>query len=97
MKKKMIFNFTQYKYILIIYFIFNDSKFDQQSHKSTKNASKERRDKINEEMKNLKDLLPLPQQTRQRLSQLQMMGLICVYVRKTTYFNKCKYQDAIKS
>jgi hypothetical protein len=35
-------------------------------------------------------LLPLPQSTRQRLSQLQLMALVCVYVRKANYFQQGK-------
>uniref|UniRef100_A0A336MQP4 CSON005365 protein n=1 Tax=Culicoides sonorensis TaxID=179676 RepID=A0A336MQP4_CULSO len=58
------------------------------ANKSTKGASKLRRDLINSEIANLRDLLPLPQSTRQRLSQLQLMALICVYVRKANYFQQ---------
>ncbi|CAG9112615.1 unnamed protein product [Plutella xylostella] len=60
--------------------------FDQ--GKSTKGASKLRRDLINAEIANLRDLLPLPPSTRQRLSQLQLMALVCVYVRKSNYFQQ---------
>ncbi|XP_076305810.1 uncharacterized protein LOC143222752 isoform X1 [Tachypleus tridentatus] len=56
------------------------------ANKSTKGASKLRRDLINSEIANLRDLLPLPSSTRQRLSQLQLMALVCVYVRKANYF-----------
>ncbi|XP_034253720.1 neuronal PAS domain-containing protein 4 [Thrips palmi] len=56
--------------------------------KSTKGASKLRRDLINAEIANLRDLLPLPPSTRQRLSQLQLMALVCVYVRKANYFQQ---------
>lgn len=49
-----------------------------------------RRDLINAEIANLRDLLPLPQSTRQRLSQLQLMALVCVYVRKANYFQQGK-------
>ncbi|KAH8247388.1 hypothetical protein KR038_003399, partial [Drosophila bunnanda] len=62
------------------------SRFD--ANKSTKGASKMRRDLINAEIANLRDLLPLPQSTRQRLSQLQLMALVCVYVRKANYFQQ---------
>ncbi|CAN8031661.1 unnamed protein product [Ixodes persulcatus] len=57
-----------------------------EANKSTKGASKLRRDLINAEIANLRDLLPLPSSTRQRLSQLQLMALVCVYVRKANYF-----------
>ncbi|KAL1394484.1 hypothetical protein pipiens_011918, partial [Culex pipiens pipiens] len=60
------------------------------ANKSTKGASKLRRDLINSEIANLRDLLPLPQSTRQRLSQLQLMALVCVYVRKANYFQQGK-------
>ncbi|XP_043525810.1 neuronal PAS domain-containing protein 4 isoform X1 [Frieseomelitta varia] len=60
--------------------------------KSTKGASKLRRDLINAEIANLRDLLPLPPSTRQRLSQLQLMALVCVFLRKANYF-----QQALKN
>ena len=47
-----------------------------------------RRDMINSEIAHLRDLLPLPSSTRQRLSQLQLMALVCVYVRKSNYFQQ---------
>nr|KAF7421765.1 hypothetical protein H0235_009601 [Vespula pensylvanica] len=56
--------------------------------KSTKGASKLRRDLINAEIANLRDLLPLPPSTRQRLSQLQLMALVCVFLRKANYFQQ---------
>lgn len=59
--------------------------------KSTKGASKLRRDLINAEIANLRDLLPLPPSTRQRLSQLQLMALVCVFLRKANYFQQGKY------
>ncbi|XP_022695183.1 neuronal PAS domain-containing protein 4-like, partial [Varroa jacobsoni] len=60
--------------------------FSFEATKSTKGASKARRDLINSEVANLRDLLPLPSSTRQRLSQLQLMALVCVFVRKSNYF-----------
>lgn len=74
----------QYFFLFIFYFY----RFD--ATKSTKGASKLRRDLINAEIANLRDLLPLPQSTRQRLSQLQLMALVCVYVRKANYFQQGK-------
>jgi hypothetical protein len=65
-------------------------RFD--ASKSTKGASKLRRDLINAEIANLRDLLPLPPSTRQRLSQLQLMALVCVYVRKANYFQQGESQ-----
>jgi hypothetical protein len=73
---------------MILIFPFDFSSFD--SNKSTKGASKLRRDLINGEIANLRDLLPLPSSTRQRLSQLQLMALVCVYVRKANYFQQGK-------
>ena len=52
-----------------------------------------RRDHINHEINKLRDLLPIPASARQRLSQLQLMALILVYVRKTNYFEKREYRD----
>ena len=69
-------------------FISSFASFD--ATKSTKGASKLRRDLINSEIANLRDLLPLPSSTRQRLSQLQLMALVCVYVRKANYFQNGK-------
>ena len=47
-----------------------------------------RRDMINSEIAKLRDLLPLPSSTRQRVSVLQLMALISVYVRKANYFEQ---------
>eukprot|EP00094_Tigriopus_californicus_P014081 TCALIF_13637-PA protein Name:"Similar to npas4 Neuronal PAS domain-containing protein 4 (Danio rerio)" AED:0.36 eAED:0.36 QI:0/0.25/0.2/0.6/0.75/0.6/5/0/245 len=69
----------------------------QISTKSTKGASKMRRDMINGEIANLRDLLPLPTSTRQRLSQLQLMALVCVYVRKSNYFNQGVVSSTVES
>lgn len=56
--------------------------------RSTRGASKQRRDLINSEISHLRDLLPLPESARQRLSQLQIMSLTCVYIRKCNYFTR---------
>lgn len=77
---------TQLKFALTLFLFCY--RFD--ASKSTKGASKLRRDLINAEIANLRDLLPLPPSTRQRLSQLQLMALVCVYVRKANYFRECK-------
>lgn len=69
-------------------------RFD--ANKSTKGASKLRRDLINAEIANLRELLPLPPSTRQRLSQLQLMALVCVYVRKANYFQQGKFSKLLK-
>ena len=54
--------------------------------RSSKRQSKQRRDLINAEMNVLRDLLPYPVATRHRLSQLQLMACLCVYMRKCTIF-----------
>ncbi|RUS83161.1 hypothetical protein EGW08_009061 [Elysia chlorotica] len=56
--------------------------------RSNKGASKQRRDQINAEIATMRDLLPLPESSRQRLSQLQIMSLTCVYVRKCNILQK---------
>lgn len=52
------------------------------SFSSTRGASKQRRDQINQELAELRQLLPLEQGTRERLFQLQVMSLCCCYIRK---------------
>ncbi|NXT17330.1 NPS4B protein, partial [Syrrhaptes paradoxus] len=43
---------------------------------------KARRDQINAEIRALRDLLPLPDGDRPRLSYLHVMALACIYTRK---------------
>ena len=69
------------------------SLYTIETTKSTKGASKLRRDLINTEIAQLRELLPLPASTRQRLSQLQLMALVLVYVRKSNYFCNGKFQS----
>lgn len=64
--------------------------FQVESTKSTKGASKDRRDKINLEIKKLRDLLPIPDSTRERPSQIQLMALVLAYVRKSNYLENGK-------
>ena len=59
--------------------------------RSTKGASKQRRDLINVEILQIRDLLPLPESARQRLSQLQIMSLACCYIRKSSCFSKREF------
>uniref|UniRef100_A0A915PVH1 BHLH domain-containing protein n=1 Tax=Setaria digitata TaxID=48799 RepID=A0A915PVH1_9BILA len=54
--------------------------------KSTRGASKYRRDQINLEIQKLRDLLPLSDPMKKRLFQLQIMSLTCIYIRKQNYF-----------
>uniref|UniRef100_UPI00359016D3 neuronal PAS domain-containing protein 4 n=1 Tax=Myxine glutinosa TaxID=7769 RepID=UPI00359016D3 len=49
----------------------------------TKGASKARRDQMNEEIRQLCQLLPLPAAVRARLSYLHVMALTCVFARRT--------------
>ena len=50
--------------------------------RSTKGASRQRRSLINGEILSLRQLLPVSDCTRQRLSQLQTMSLACIFIRK---------------
>lgn len=54
--------------------------------RSTKGASKARRDHINHEIRNLRSLLPVSQEDQDRLSYLHSMAAICTYIRKTVLF-----------
>ncbi|XP_026133540.1 neuronal PAS domain-containing protein 4-like isoform X3 [Carassius auratus] len=54
-----------------------------QRFRSTKGASKARRDHINGEIRNMRSLLPISAEDQERLSYLHSMSLICTYVRKT--------------
>lgn len=56
------------------------------SHRSTKGASKARRDHINHEIRNMRSLLPISQEEQERLSYLHSMAAICTYIRKTVLF-----------
>uniref|UniRef100_A0A3Q3AAR8 BHLH domain-containing protein n=1 Tax=Kryptolebias marmoratus TaxID=37003 RepID=A0A3Q3AAR8_KRYMA len=56
------------------------------SHRSTKGASKARRDHINHEIRNMRALLPICQEDQERLSYLHSMAAICTYIRKSVLF-----------
>ncbi|XP_066281283.1 neuronal PAS domain-containing protein 4-like [Branchiostoma lanceolatum] len=56
--------------------------------RSTKGASKQRRDLINAEISLLRGHLPLAEPVRARLSYLQVMSLTCVYMRKCNFFSR---------
>ncbi|XP_061602057.1 neuronal PAS domain-containing protein 4-like [Cololabis saira] len=51
--------------------------------RSTKGASKARRDHINHEIRNMRALLPISQEEQERLSYLHSMAAICTYIRKS--------------
>ncbi|XP_029377586.1 LOW QUALITY PROTEIN: neuronal PAS domain-containing protein 4-like [Echeneis naucrates] len=53
------------------------------SHRSTKGASKARRDHINYEIRNMRSLLPISLEDQERLSYLHSMAAICTYIRKS--------------
>ncbi|KAM4617254.1 neuronal PAS domain-containing protein 4 [Discoglossus pictus] len=57
-------------------------------YRSTKGASKARRDQINAEIRNLKDLLPITEGDKVRLSYLHIMSLACIYTRKSVFFSR---------
>ncbi|KAF7651559.1 hypothetical protein LDENG_00109160 [Lucifuga dentata] len=57
-------------------------------YRSTKGASKARRDQINAEIRNLKDLLPISDTDKARLSYLHIMSLACIYTRKSVFFTQ---------
>nr|XP_029484716.1 neuronal PAS domain-containing protein 4-like isoform X1 [Oncorhynchus nerka] len=51
--------------------------------RSTKGASKARRDQMNSEIRNMRTLLPIPQEDQDRLSYLHSMAVITAYIRKS--------------
>ncbi|XP_047198364.1 neuronal PAS domain-containing protein 4-like [Hippoglossus stenolepis] len=53
------------------------------SHRSTKGASKARRDHINHEIRKMRALLPTTHDDQERLSYLHSMAAICTYIRKS--------------
>uniref|UniRef100_A0A3B4EG79 PAS domain-containing protein n=1 Tax=Pygocentrus nattereri TaxID=42514 RepID=A0A3B4EG79_PYGNA len=53
------------------------------SCRSTKSASKARRDHINAEIRNMRALLPISAEDQERLSYLHTMAIICTFIRKT--------------
>ncbi|KAG9475272.1 hypothetical protein GDO78_003623, partial [Eleutherodactylus coqui] len=59
-------------------------------YRSTKGASKARRDQINAEIRNLKDLLPISDGDKVRLSYLHIMSLACIYTRKSVFFSRAQ-------
>ncbi|KAJ7341199.1 hypothetical protein JRQ81_005031 [Phrynocephalus forsythii] len=55
--------------------------------RSTKGASKARRDQINAELQTLRSLLPVSEQEKERLSYLHTMALVCFHIRNTQLFH----------
>jgi len=68
----------------IVYYSDNDEmlRCDGWCGRSTKGASRQRRSLINSEILTLRQLLPVSDCARQRLSQLQTMSLTCIFIRK---------------
>ncbi|KAL0994126.1 hypothetical protein UPYG_G00118040 [Umbra pygmaea] len=62
-------------------------------YRSTKGASKARRDQINAEIRNLRELLPISDTDKARLSYLHIMSLACMYARKSVFFSQDVRQD----
>ncbi|XP_072293509.1 neuronal PAS domain-containing protein 4-like [Eucyclogobius newberryi] len=54
--------------------------------RSTKGASKARRDQINNEIRNMRSLLPITSDDQERLSYLHSMAAICTYIKKSVLF-----------
>uniref|UniRef100_A0A8D2LF65 Neuronal PAS domain protein 4 n=2 Tax=Varanus komodoensis TaxID=61221 RepID=A0A8D2LF65_VARKO len=66
-------------------------------YRSTKGASKARRDQINAEIRNLKDLLPIAEGDKLRLSYLHIMSLACIYTRKSIFFSRGETPESLES
>ncbi|KAL7978274.1 hypothetical protein Chor_014813, partial [Crotalus horridus] len=66
-------------------------------YRSTKGASKARRDQINAEIRHLKDLLPIAEGDKLRLSYLHIMSLACIYTRKSIFFSKGATLEGLES
>ncbi|XP_058241667.1 neuronal PAS domain-containing protein 4-like [Hemibagrus wyckioides] len=56
--------------------------------RSTKGASKARRDLINAEIRKLRALLPISAEDRERLSYLHTMSVICTFIRKSVLLER---------
>ncbi|KQK81920.1 hypothetical protein AAES_78537 [Amazona aestiva] len=54
--------------------------------RSTKSASKARRDQINVELQALRSLLPISAREKERLSYLHTMALVCLQLRGAQLF-----------
>ncbi|XP_019404548.1 PREDICTED: neuronal PAS domain-containing protein 4 [Crocodylus porosus] len=62
--------------------------------RSTKRASKARRDLINAELQTLRSLLPFSAQEKERLSYLHTMALVCLQIRGSQLFPPGPYMPA---
>ncbi|KAJ8366022.1 hypothetical protein SKAU_G00148530 [Synaphobranchus kaupii] len=71
----------------------NRRKVSCKRFRSTKGASKARRDQINAEIRNMRCLLPISQEDQERLSYLHSMSAICTYVRKSVFFQGLRPEE----
>ncbi|KAJ8378830.1 hypothetical protein AAFF_G00233990 [Aldrovandia affinis] len=62
--------------------------------RSTKGASKARRDHINAEIRSMRSLLPISPEDQERLSYLHSMAAICTYIRKSVFFTALRSEGA---
>ncbi|KAJ8248381.1 hypothetical protein GJAV_G00241420 [Gymnothorax javanicus] len=61
---------------------------------STKGASKVRRDEINREIQNMRQLLPIRPAERGRLSYLHSMAAICTFIRKSFFYPELQMEGS---
>ncbi|KAG7462827.1 hypothetical protein MATL_G00188870 [Megalops atlanticus] len=66
-------------------------------HRSTKGASKARRDHINGEIRNMRALLPISPEDRERLSYLHSMSAICAFIRKSIFYRELQAEVGASS
>ena len=51
-------------------------------------SSKQRRELINQEIDYIRTLLPLKNKSLQRLSQLEVMSMACIYIRRCHFLGR---------
>ncbi|MGH0170217.1 UNVERIFIED_CONTAM: hypothetical protein FKN15_058768 [Acipenser sinensis] len=61
--------------------------------RSTKGASKARRDHINAEIRNMRALLPISEDEKESLPYLHTMSVVCSYVRKSLFCQDLRKDD----
>ncbi|XP_035259740.1 neuronal PAS domain-containing protein 4-like isoform X1 [Anguilla anguilla] len=71
----------------------NRRKVSCKRFRSTKGASKARRDHINAEIRSMRRLLPISPEDQERLSYLHSMSAICTYVRKSLFFQELRPKE----
>ncbi|XP_033861084.3 neuronal PAS domain-containing protein 4-like [Acipenser ruthenus] len=62
-------------------------------YRSTKGASKARRDHINAEIRNMRALLPISEDEKESLPYLHTMSVACSYVRKSLFLQDLRKDD----